>query len=150
VVPAPLEPDVDQPCGCAVTFLVVHPDERVRGRVLDAVPGLLLPLAVARPDHLGVWLAGARHPLGVLVVALDPARTPAVTLRRALPPEANVHLLSISDLQLDDADPAVDSHLPRRRLTRATLLRHLRAVGVLDPGCGTTVQERVLAVGASA
>ncbi|WP_336923315.1 hypothetical protein [Aquipuribacter sp. SD81] len=126
-----LEPTPEPPGG--PVLVVVHPDENVRHHVLAAAPAELLPLAVPRPEQVRLWL---REAPGVLVVAFDPARTPAHDVRAGLPDGARVHLLSVSDLQLDAPDPAVDSALPRRRLTRASLLRHLRTVG-LTPSPGT-------------
>lgn len=113
-------------CSCRPRLVVVHPDAHVRELVRDAAPPVLLPIGLARASHLLTFLATASGALR-LVVALDPARTAAGPLRDRLPGAVETHLLSISDLRFDAPDPAVDSTLPRRRLTRTSLARHLRA-----------------------
>ncbi|MFC5380524.1 hypothetical protein [Aquipuribacter nitratireducens] len=121
-------------CACRPRLVVVHPDAHVRALVRHATPPLLLPLGLARGSHLLTWLASGSGTTR-LVVALDPARTPAGPLRERLPRTISTHLLSISDLRLDEPDPAVDSTLPRRRLTRTSLARHLRGLGLDGSTC---------------
>lgn len=119
-----MRPEVE-PVG-SLHLLVVHPSAAVRRAVLAACPVDVVASAVAHP--------GALHPLAdhedghalTVVVALDPARTSPTLIGAALGRRA--HVLSICDLQLDSADPAVDSTLPLRRLTCRSLAEHLRGV----------------------
>jgi hypothetical protein len=104
-----------------VRLLVVHPSPAVRAELLAACPERVQVTAVAGPGDLADIGSGFR-----LVVALDPARTPPCDVITAL--GTRPHILSISDLHLDVPDPAVDSTLPRRRLTRRSFDRHLRAL----------------------
>ncbi len=113
-----------------VRLCVVHPSATVRSSVVGACPDDVPVVSHARAADLAEDPVLA-HGEAVLVVALDPGRTSPVQVRVAL--GYRPHVLSISDLHLDDIDPEVDSRLPRRRLDARSLGRLLHGVRGAQP-----------------
>lgn len=111
-----------------VVLHVIHPTAAVRARVVAAAPEWAS--ATSAPDDTDLLARPATSDL--LVVALDPARTSPSRLEEGRVDGrvdgCRIHVLSISDLQLDVPDPAVDSWLPLRRLTASSLARHLHGL----------------------
>lgn len=116
----------------------MHPSEAVRAAVVGACPDDVPVVSHARAADLA-GDPGLVQDEDVLVVALDPGRTSPVEVSAVLGRRPRV--LSISDLLLDDVDPAVDARLPRRRLTPRSLDRVLRCIGTPDGSAAHLDQE---------
>ncbi len=113
----------------SVRLCVVHPSESVRSAVVGACPDDVPAVSHARAADLAGDLGLARDG-ELLVVALDPGCTSPVAVAAAL--GRRPHVLSISDLVIDVADPEVDSVLPRRHLTARSLDRLLRSLAATE------------------